>query len=614
MQLSQSYNEWIDSVLTTGITSQSIAQFMDMIKQKHAELSASAGFLCRDTPRGGIFSPEKRNYEIPCQTGALVAYSAGLDTEAKYLRDIFNNKTVVIADETSNLSNVYLFAYEAPLMRVVTERNMRFRVSADFVGVNDHDEILVIETKLSGGDRLDRAILQCFGYAFMLCLHLAGAQRDDVIEHARDCMKKFHGRDEMAEKIQNIRKIKYMVIAPGVYFTENTNDPATAENTSVLLTALEKATSGNNGAPIEFGGFTIIENVHPGFKTLGSIEQFCLSQSSATFISPSLKFALDERLHQIVLKKQGFFSAEADSRKAGKLRGYDVDYCFPEGFENLNIFEPVRDAAYAYFRNKKIQWHKLGERHVLSSQAYCVNFLYPFSDKPEALRELLLPVYPDIKHMLPVEDDKFVAFEWNGGKNHLNEKITDNHSRGEYATYPDAAVKFMVEDGTIQIVLIEWKYTESYSSVNKAEGESGQTRQNTYDPFFQKPDCPINLNQIDNDVNRAKQALYYEPFYQLFRQQLLAAEMEKDVTSDARKVSILHICPKANLLFANRVTSPELANRFPGQNVIQIWKAILKDSDCFKSTDQGELFEIFSKKSITGFQNWQVYMHKRYRL
>ena len=74
------------------------------------------------------------------------------------------------------------------------------------------------------------------------------------------------------------------------------------------------------------------------------------------------------------------------------------------------------------------------------------------------------PVFPDLDEMLPIEDGQYVAFEWIGKQNYLGEKISRNgkRTRGANFTSADAAVMFKLNDGQKQIVLIEWKYTESY--------------------------------------------------------------------------------------------------------------------------------------------------------
>ena len=93
----------------------------------------------------------------------------------------------------------------------------------------------------------------------------------------------------------------------------------------------------------------------------------------------------------------------------------------------------IRKAACAYFAENQIKWHEgqdaMPSNHLCSSQVCCVNFLFPFADRPDALATLLRPIFPDIKQVLPVECDQYVAFEWIGQENYLGEKIARNGKR-----------------------------------------------------------------------------------------------------------------------------------------------------------------------------------------
>ncbi|WP_045217596.1 PGN_0703 family putative restriction endonuclease [Desulfonatronovibrio magnus] len=610
MDISQSYNEWVNSVLASKDLESAVSSFINLMDEKYEELSRS-GFLFKHSTKGGIFSPENRNYEIDSKTGCLAGYKPGLNTEPRYSRDIFNNKTIMVLESANKPSCIHLFAYEAPLLRLETERDVRFRISADMVGVNDKDEIIIIETKLPGGDSMDKAILQSFGYAYFLSKHLASGNHSLVIDHARECLKKFHVQKNMAKKIKEGKKIKYMVIAPSAYFIESIHDSAILHSTEEILRELNRHSSNQKGYP-EFAGYTFIENIFPYFKDISEMKNFI---NAFSFLSRPKTFSEDEKNYQVALKKKGspIFSVEA--QKNGEFKKYIVDYCLPISCKDENIFKEIRKKAYNYFSDKNIKWHSLGENHLLSSQAYCVNFFFPFRKNAEALKVLLLPYFPDIKKMLPIEDQLYVAFEWNGGKNYLDEKGFSKKNRGEYATYPDVAVRYITKDDVEKLILIEWKYTETYPSSNKTEGKSGIARLNTYSPFLQKNDCPIDLKRIDADLNDAIESIFYEPFYQLMREQLLAKEIEQDNDNPIQKVTVLHICPKANQAYHRKITSPKFAALFPDKSVTEIWRDVLQSPDDFISIDPKDLFQNFlSKPESKDFSNWIEYMKTRYRL
>ena len=69
--------------------------------------------------------------------------------------------------------------------------------------------------------------------------------------------------------------------------------------------------------------------------------------------------------------------------------------------------------------------------------------------------------------MIPMEDEHVVSFEWIGLHNYLGEKVprSGSRTRGANSTSADAAIMFRHNDGTRQLTLIEWKYTESYNPV-----------------------------------------------------------------------------------------------------------------------------------------------------
>jgi hypothetical protein len=140
------------------------------------------------------------------------------------------------------------------------------------------------------------------------------------------------------------------------------------------------------------------------------------------------------------------------------------------------------------------------------------------------LAQVLCLVYPDIEKMLPVENWRYVSFEWIGRENYLGERVSrgGQRSRGANCTSADSIVMFERRDKKRQIVLIEWKYTESYGGNSLKIAASGTDRAEIYRHLFEKADCPI-----DKEILPGFDSLFYEPFYQFMRQQFLANEMEK---------------------------------------------------------------------------------------
>ncbi len=621
----ETYSGWVNATLNSISSSKSVDKFQKIMWQKWKDLYRDPGFIYNDQNSGGIFSTESRKkYEIETDSGVIATYSPNLDNEERYSRNIFNQKTIMIRGAAENKSRRALsfIGYEAPLLRVKTERKGRFRISADLVAVdtNGTGDIFIVEAKLPGGDSLEKALLQSYGYAFFLACHLENAFKGDVVAHAKKCLNKFHGNGKNAGCVTGSPGVRYIIVAPSLYFYENLGR---AERFERLRESLKKTTGLSEDERSElkipnnpvFDGFAVIENEHLTFHDFGQLMHYQEVISNWFDFARDMEFSEAERLAQIRFKRLGGVSeaARADGKYIRQGVTHKVAYCLPSGDRKENLFSEIRDEAYRFFAKKNIKWHTIGESHLLSSQAYCINFFFPFSYQPEALRLLLQPIFPEIDKMLPVEDDRFVTFEWNGGKDYLGEPGYDG-ARGEMSTYPDAALKFTRRDGGTQIVLIEWKYTEKYQKADLAAGESGKRRQKTYLPFCEKGDCPLRLSLIDYDIKKAMVALFYEPFYQLLREQLLAREIEKDVGQGIHRVSVLHFCPAGNDAYHKTVHSKKIRDVFGNMGVIDVWKALIKNPDHFSSISPEALFQEFSLKGFSFFSDWAFYMKKRYRL
>lgn len=288
------------------------------------------------------------------------------------------------------------------------------------------------------------------------------------------------------------------------------------------------------------------------------------------------------------------------------------DFCLPQAYAEENLYPGIRRLALSYFAALDIKWHDgkgyKCSNHLGSSMVSCVNFLFPFADKPEALGTLLRPIFPSLEQVLPMENSGlFWAFEWIGQRNYLGEiNRGGKRTRGANFTSADAAVRFSDTSGRIQIALIEWKYGESYGRTSKAEGKSGARRQTIYRDFFEATDGPIDADRVPNYLD-----LFYEPFYQMMRQQLLAHEMEKHHELGAEAVTVVHVCPKANADF-ERITSPNLLPL--GDSATGVWKSLLRKPERFIPVHTKDLFRSFDVGVFPELANWHDYMQERYRL
>ncbi|MDQ0325535.1 hypothetical protein J2R99_001384 [Rhodopseudomonas julia] len=291
-------------------------------------------------------------------------------------------------------------------------------------------------------------------------------------------------------------------------------------------------------------------------------------------------------------------------------RGYD--FWLKPGGERLNLAPMIRTDAAAYFSERRITWH-LAADHALSSQACCLNFLMPLAERPEVLSRLVsLALDIPQPQMLPVEAGPegrpwYVAFEWIGG-DYLNESRSapkgagsGGRTRGANCTSADACLAFKHQERR-ETLLIEWKYTERYGALLGPAGHG--VRISRYENLAFAPEGPIR-----SDLGLSLTDFFYEPFYQLLRQQMLAFQMQKAREDGAERVRVLHIAPSANLAL-RKVTSPTL-QRF-GKDVFAVFRGLLQKPEDFVSRSTEALFRPLIDGLGPG-DPWASYLDERYR-
>jgi hypothetical protein len=153
----------------------------------------------------------------------------------------------------------------------------------------------------------------------------------------------------------------------------------------------------------------------------------------------------------------------------------------------------LKRTALDYFRRHAIRWW--GDSggptaSPISSQVACVNHLEPARLDLTVGLAVTQSVLPGAERVMAVEDGGFVAYEWIGERNYLKER---GQTRGAHRTSLDALM--VAEAGSERILLlIEWKYTESYPpGKSHARSKHGTDRIAIYRPFLDRADCPIRV-------------------------------------------------------------------------------------------------------------------------
>ncbi|QZY29697.1 hypothetical protein K6T13_03110 [Nocardioides coralli] len=182
----------------------------------------------------------------------------------------------------------------------------------------------------------------------------------------------------------------------------------------------------------------------------------------------------------------------------------------------------------------------------------------------------------EVGEVLEIEPGRFLTFEYIGPTDFFGESVTGSRTRGARCTSVDAAFLHRTPDGVVELVLVEWKYTESYGQ-RKPDRRRDEVRAGRYKPFVEDPSGPVRSDVLPFEL------LLDEPFYQLVRQQLLAHELERAGAEGAQRVRVVHVLPRGNDAYQASLTRPE--HRALGASVSEVWQRLIRVPDRFASLD-----------------------------
>lgn len=323
-----------------------------------------------------------------------------------------------------------------------------------------------------------------------------------------------------------------------------------------------------------------------------------MTKEDMNLAKPSAHFAKQQ------YRQQEQFFASCDDAVTG-YRGQAVRL-MPENWA-ANLHPDYRQRIvdsffYSDELTQSIGWHT-HVNHGASSQVCCVNFLFPFVDRPDLLGRWIDHVLgtdgaqPEVVERRNGEDH-YVAFEWFPETDYLNEAGKDGkRNRGSNSTSVDAAVRYRI-GGQLHLLLIEWKYTESYPSKRDPKSMSGDaTRNSRYHNIWQRPHGPIRA-----DVDVRLEDFFLEPWYQLLRQQMTAYHAETDPLSEYDRVALLHVSPRENS--ALKRARGELS-RF-GNDVFEAFANLIDPSfrDRFICLDTSSAFSSLSNWPEVTWSGW----------
>lgn len=261
-------------------------------------------------------------------------------------------------------------------------------------------------------------------------------------------------------------------------------------------------------------------------------------------------------------------------------------FCLPPEHAALSLLPEVREDALALFAELGIPWHAGVDNgpsnHLLSSQVQCVNALGQMVRDAGRLLSAFGQVL-ELGEVLEIEPNRYLTFEYIGPTDFFGEVPDAQRVRGAHCTSVDAAFMHRRGDET-ELVLVEWKYTESYRR-RTPDPARDEIRRGRYATAVADPSGPVRGELLPFEL------LLDEPFYQLVRQQLLAHELEKAGVAD--RVRIVHVLSRENEPYQQSIHRDEV--RALGDTVSDVWKQLLRHPDRFISMDP----VVFLDASIT---------------
>jgi hypothetical protein len=265
--------------------------------------------------------------------------------------------------------------------------------------------------------------------------------------------------------------------------------------------------------------------------------------------------------------------------KDGAQGATRYDFCLPPAFAAYNLLPQVREPAFALFAELGVPWHAgVGSgpsNHLLSSQVQCVNALGQLVTDPTRIARAFSGALL-VGEVLEIEPGRYLTFEYIGPTDFFGEVPGGQRVRGAHCTSVDAAFLHRAADGVVELVLVEWKYTESYR-LRAPDPAKDAERLRRYGAALAAHDSPVRGDLL------AFEHWCDEPFYQLVRQQLVAHELEKASAEGAGRVRVLHVLSPDNVEYQQSLARPEHVAL--GATVSEAWHQLLRRPDRFTTVD-----------------------------
>ncbi len=294
----------------------------------------------------------------------------------------------------------------------------------------------------------------------------------------------------------------------------------------------------------------------------------------------------------------------------------EYEHILPTRRWTQNLWSGIRTAAVDYFSHEKIKWHDQRD-NLLSSQILCVNIFFPLRNHPSLLDSLLREFYPSLAEVTDID------FEYIGPKNYFNEP----GGRGYNRTSADVVITWEDTKGKSNLLLIEFKFTESNFGECSKSGNPDRERCNHGELVISSPQTECYRSEVDRPywniilspqgpfvrgmLSKTQYCPFRYDFYQLMRNQLLAKCIAWDEDSGFSIVEFAVCYDDRNKSLLN------LSHPIDGDsNPLTSWKSFLKDKNTFKHFTIQQFLEYIDHidNLPSEVEQWRAYLNKRYGL
>lgn len=333
-------------------------------------------------------------------------------------------------------------------------------------------------------------------------------------------------------------------------------------------------------------------------------------------------FERDELRHLVTYKRDNLRVAE--DGVYSKHPTYTYPHILPAVSLRKVFHEPMAEAIFSYLKKKDIQQHT-ELLNLKSSQAACLNLLFPLRLHPSLATAVLRPILPGLSAVTGIEFE-YTAQEEDKGECGCTRWLGEppGGKRGQNRTSIDAAVFWTDTQGKRCATLIEFKYTERSfgvcSACDKAKGEAkraclegafadrclltsgGPYRSRLY--WKRLTAAGIDLEKMRGVAG----CPFRGSFYQLMRQFLIARYMLETGLAERTEVIVLHFRRNAALQDV-----PAELNALAATSVLDAWNSVLVGVPAIRGIEAEAIMEAYDAASGVD-ASWRDFIRKRYRI